>query len=181
MTEPDTLTAAQKAAAMAKLISESAATPTERALTAAQVLHELNVRRDNPYSDGLANGELWKGWVEGFDAARDIVRTLDAERAARAPEGAELREAAVYNAGYAAGRRALADELHVSLTEGLEEASGGDVTRYLAMESEMKAADLDEARCPFCGHREHLADVCEQDLGEFGECQCADTRYREMR
>jgi len=32
--------------------------------------------------------------------------------------------------------------------------------------------------CPFCGHREHRDDICEQDLGEHGECQCADTRPR---
>ena len=30
--------------------------------------------------------------------------------------------------------------------------------------------------CVFCGHREHLQDVCEQDLGEFGECACSDPR-----
>ena len=32
--------------------------------------------------------------------------------------------------------------------------------------------------CPFCGHREHRDDICEQDLGEHGECQCADARPR---
>ena len=32
--------------------------------------------------------------------------------------------------------------------------------------------------CPDCLHPEHLADVCEVDLGEFGECHCADIRYR---
>ena len=30
--------------------------------------------------------------------------------------------------------------------------------------------------CPWCGHREHINDVCEEDLGEFGECSCADSR-----
>ncbi len=27
--------------------------------------------------------------------------------------------------------------------------------------------------CPACGHRQHVNDVCERDMGEFGECQCA--------
>ena len=36
--------------------------------------------------------------------------------------------------------------------------------------------DRETPPCPFCLHREHRHDVCEQDMGEFGECQCADYR-----
>ena len=44
-----------------------------------------------------------------------------------------------------------------------------------------EAARLDrDSLCPFCGHSEHLADVCEYDLGESGECRCIDDRYRVM-
>ena len=44
------------------------------------------------------------------------------------------------------------------------------------------AWDLPEAAaCPFCLHPEHLADVCENDMGEFGECPCADYRSEMAR
>jgi len=38
------------------------------------------------------------------------------------------------------------------------------------------ALDADPGQCPFCLHIEHLNDVCEVDLGEFGDCKCADSR-----
>lgn len=31
--------------------------------------------------------------------------------------------------------------------------------------------------CGYCAHRAHPSDVCEVDLGEFGECSCADSGF----
>jgi hypothetical protein len=53
----------------------------------------------------------------------------------------------------------------------------GSAQRYHAI-GECDCIDRETPPCPFCGHREHRDDICEQDLGEHGECQCADTRPR---
>jgi len=45
----------------------------------AAVLRALDEQRHNPYSDSLDDGERWAGWVEGFDAARNIIRRLEAD------------------------------------------------------------------------------------------------------
>jgi len=59
---------------------------------------------------------------------------------------------------------------------------GAEIDRQAADIATLRAALDDQYRetppCPFCGHREHRDDICEQDLGEHGECQCADTRPR---
>ena len=54
-----------------------------------------------------------------------------------------------------------------------------DAKLTLLVTQNLLDSDLRETPpCPWCGHREHLLDVCEQDMGEFGECPCADTRPR---
>jgi len=84
---------------------------------------------------------------------------------------------------------AIEDEATATLRAALDggDALADEMTAHgdpLAAEfgDALRAALDDQYRetppCPFCGHREHRDDICEQDLGEHGECQCADARPR---